>query len=205
MGLRVGIPPYPWGSCLERGTAAEDAYKCVRMCVCQEPRWWWWWWGTLCVSCGGHTEPPPPTAATATERGDATDAFHGCMPCARLRCYGPRSAPRILAPRPREKPIVLFLPSIPRPRGFARGFLVSNFVEVVPPFFLFAVFPNTVAGFVVSWKRDSIYFHQGGRRSSRRGRRFGAFSICRFNRLKCWIDDFLMSRHEENLVHSRCV
>lgn len=95
---------YPWGSCLERGTAAENAglppinvYECVFVKSVV---------GHL-VSCGGHTERPP------TWRGDATDAFHGYMPCARLRS-GPRSALIILA-RSREtdrfEPIYFWAPS----------------------------------------------------------------------------------------------
>lgn len=72
---------YPWGSCLERGTrGGRRTASLISMCVCMfvMPV------VGQCVSCGGHTEPP------TRWRGDATDAFHGCMPCARLR-HGPRS------------------------------------------------------------------------------------------------------------------
>ena len=158
MGLWVGIPPYPWGSCLERGTAAEDAglppinvYECVFV---KSPGWWW---GTLCISCGGHTEPPPPTAAAPAERGDATDAFHGCMPCARLRCYGSRSAPRILARSRARNRSSLPLYLLYRGHCDSR----TSLSLLIRSFFFFFFFFRTVAAFVVSWKWRNSFISIG--------------------------------------------
>ncbi|KAK1120666.1 hypothetical protein K0M31_012272 [Melipona bicolor] len=125
MGLRVGIPPYPWGSCLERGTAAEDAglppinvYECVFVKSAPDGG------GAPCVY------PAEGTRNHRRQRRGEMQPMHFTGACPVLDFAATARVPRREFSRglARETDRLL-LPSTPRPLAFAHGFLASNSVE----------------------------------------------------------------------------